>query len=295
MKISNSIDVLEYQKKTGLSLDMISLAYESEKTSKSEERIVKYLSKVIEVMESSSVGGYNDTDDKYKGKIIGNDGIKLRKRLEEGKSLCGSTISKAAAYALSTMSVNASMGKVVASPTAGSCGVLPAVLMTLRDEHGFSTEQLVEGLLVANLVGSIIARNATISGAEGGCQAEIGTASAMAAAAAVHLSGGNAQQVFDSAAMTLKNILGLVCDPIAGLVESPCAKRNAMGSANALLCAEMALSGIKSVVPFDEVVDSMYRVGRALPPSLRETSRGGLAITPTGIRLQKEIFGIKGE
>jgi L-serine dehydratase len=188
------------------------------------------------------------------------------------------------------MKVNAGMGRIVASPTAGSCGVLPAVLKTLSEQRALSEDQLIDGLLVANVIGSLVARNATISGAEGGCQAEVGTASAMAAGAAVYLAGGTADQVFHAGAMAFKNLLGLVCDPIAGLVESPCAKRNAMGATNALLCAEMSLAGIESIVPFDEVVEAMRRVGQAMPVALRETALGGLAATPTAIQITTDLF-----
>ena len=241
-------------------------------------------------MQNAVISSQDTTQPSRRGKIIGNDSRKIHDRLGSHNTVCGETIAKAAAYALSTMELNASMGKVVASPTAGSCGVMPAVLMTTKERFALDEETLISGLLAANLVGSLVAKNATISGAEGGCQAEVGTASAMASAAVVHMLGGTPEMVFNAAAMCFKNLLGLVCDPIAGLVESPCAKRNAIGAANALLCAEMSLAGIESIVPFDEVVDAMYRVGRALPPSLRETSMGGLATTKTGVQIQTDLF-----
>jgi L-serine dehydratase len=231
--------------------------------------------------------GLDEAHSEIKGKIIGDDGIKLRHRQSP---ICGETISKAASYALSTMKVNAGMGRIVASPTAGSCGVLPAVLKTLHEQLSLTEDDLIDGLLTANIIGSIVARNATISGAEGGCQAEVGTASAMSAGAAVYLAGGSPEQVFHAGAMAFKNLLGLVCDPIAGLVESPCAKRNAMGATNALLCAEMALAGIESIVPFDEVVEAMHRIGKVMPVALRETALGGLAATPTAIQITTDLF-----
>lgn len=290
MKFSHAEEIIHHCQKENTSLSDLALEYEIIKTGKSYGYIRDYLRQVLQTMNQAVHAGINDEENHIRGKIIGNDSVLLKKRYSQEKTLCGDTIAIAASYALSTMEVNASMGKIVASPTAGSCGVLPAVLITLQERFNLSEEDLIKGLLAANMVGIIVGKNATISGAEGGCQAEVGTASAMASAAAVHMMGGNVEQVFHAAAMCFKNLLGLVCDPIAGLVESPCAKRNAMGSANALLCAEMALSGIESIIPFDEVVEAMYRVGKALPPSLRETSMGGLAITKTAVKIDTELF-----
>jgi len=290
MKFSNSLDVIAYCKEHEVPLHTASMDYEIQKTGRSYGYIRDYLRSVLGVMSNAVHLGITDIDNHIKGKIIGNDSVLLKKRYESEKTVCGKTIAIAVSYALSTMEVNASMGKVVASPTAGSCGVLPAVLITMKERFDLNEDQLIEGLLAANMVGSVVARNATISGAEGGCQAEVGTASAMASAAVVHMMGGTPEQAFNAAAMCFKNLLGLVCDPIAGLVESPCAKRNGMGAANALMCAEMALSGIVSIIPFDEVVEAMYRVGKALPPSLRETSMGGLATTKTGIQIKTDLF-----
>ncbi|MBF4692963.1 L-serine ammonia-lyase, iron-sulfur-dependent, subunit alpha [Fusibacter ferrireducens] len=290
MKLTSALDIIDYCHKSSVSLDALALAYETKKTEKTPEYIESYLKSVLKVMENAVASGINDVDNHIHGKIIGNDSIQLKKRYESQKTVCGETIAKAAAYALGTMEVNASMGKVVASPTAGSCGVLPAVLVTAKERFDLTEAQLIKGLLAANMVGSIVARNATISGAEGGCQAEVGTASAMASAAVVHMMGGSVEQVFNASAMCFKNLLGLVCDPIAGLVESPCAKRNAIGAANALLCAEMSLAEIKSIIPFDEVVDAMYRVGKSMPSSLRETALGGLATTKTGIQIATDLF-----
>jgi L-serine dehydratase len=293
MKFTSGQDIITYANENKKLLHEISLSYEIEKTGRSYGYIKDYLKNVLRVMEAAVKAGINDVDNHIKGKIIGNDSVLLKKRIDHSRTVCGETVAKAVAYALSTMEVNASMGKVVASPTAGSCGVMPAVLITTKERFSLTEEKLLEGLLAANLIGTIVARNATIAGAEGGCQAEVGTASAMASGAVVHMLGGTPEQVFNAAAMCFKNLLGLVCDPIAGLVESPCAKRNGMGAANALLCAEMSLAGINSVIPFDEVVEAMYRVGKALPPSLRETSMGGLATTKTGIQINTEIFGQK--
>ena len=291
MRFSSGAEIIAYCNQNDLKLHDVSLSFEIEKTGRSYGYIRDYLKSVLKVMNDAVHAGINDKEDKIKGKIIGNDSVLMKKRIDYAKPVCGETVAKAVAYALSTMEVNASMGKVVASPTAGSCGVLPAVMITMKERYDLSDESMLQGLLAANMVGTIVARNATISGAEGGCQAEVGTASAMASGAVVHMLGGTPEQVFNAAAMCFKNLLGLVCDPIAGLVESPCAKRNGMGAANALLCAEMSLAGITSVIPFDEVVEAMYRVGKALPPSLRETSMGGLATTKTAIQINTDLFG----
>ena len=289
MQFHSAQSMIDYCLQNDIALHECSLKSEVALTGKSETEILNYLADVLNVMFEAIEMGLSDANP-YHGKIIGEDGKKLKSRRENRDPICGDVISKAASYALSTMKVNAGMGRIVASPTAGSCGVLPAVLLSLKEKFNYTSEALVNALLVANAVGSLVARNATISGAEGGCQAEVGTASAMAAAAAVYLDGGDIEEIFTSSAMAFKNLLGLVCDPIAGLVESPCAKRNAMGASNALLCAEMARSGIRSIVPFDEVVDAMYRIGRAMPAALRETSLGGLAITPTAIQISTDIF-----
>jgi len=293
MKYHSAEDVLNLINLHKLPLHTIALLTESKQTDKSEEEIISYLKEVLLVMFEAIEQGLNDKDKHYSAKIIKHDGLRLRAHLDTHVPICGDTIGKVASYALSTMQINAAMGRIVASPTAGSCGVLPAVLRVMKEQYTLPETTLIEGLLVANVMGNIVAKNATISGAEGGCQAEVGTASAMAAGAAVYMLGGTADQVFHAGAMAFKNLLGLVCDPIAGLVESPCAKRNAMGATNALLCAEMAHSGIKSIVPFDEVVDAMHRIGKVMPVTLRETALGGLAATPTAIQICTEIYETK--
>lgn len=290
MKLNTAKDVIATCTQFNVPLHEVVLQYEAEKTERTPGAIRHYLKDVLAVMATAIEAGIDDEDDRIHGKIIGNDSVRLKHRLSSARTVCGDTIAKSAAYALATMGVNASMGKIVASPTAGSCGVLPAVMMTTKERFDLEEDVLIDGLLAANMVGSLIARNATIAGAEGGCQAEVGSASAMAAAAVVHMMGGSVTQAFHAGAMCLKNLLGLVCDPIAGLVESPCAKRNAIGAANALMCAELALAGIESIVPFDEVVEAMYRVGRALPPALRETSLGGLATTKTALQIQTTLY-----
>ena len=209
--------------------------------------------------------------------------IPVSEYLENNETLTGDVIVKAMAMALSSSEVNASMGRIVACPTAGSCGILPAVVL--------SADELIKALFTSSAVGMIIGRNATLSGAEGGCQAECGSASAMAAAAVVEMMGGTPKMCLDAAAIVLKNILGLVCDPVAGLVEIPCAKRNAAGAVSALSTAELVMAGVSFHIPFDDAVTAMYQVGKSLPSELRETALGGVAITKAGLVLKKKVFG----
>ena len=199
--------------------------------------------------------------------------------------ICGPFMQEVIATALKMGEHNACMGRIVAAPTAGACGVLPAVLIPLQRKEGLDDGRMTECLYVSAAFGQIIASRASLSGAEGGCQAEIGSAAGMAAAALVHARGGSAEQMATACAMALQNVLGLVCDPVAGLVEVPCVKRNVMGAVNALSCADMALAGLTGVIPCDEVIDAMAEVGRALPSSLRDTGKGGLAATLTGRRI----------
>ncbi len=219
------------------------------------------------------------------GGLIGGEAKRIHERRESGRSVCGNILSKAVAYSMGVLEVNASMGLIVAAPTAGSSGVIPGVFLAVQEEFGFSQEEMVEALFTAGAVGYLITRNATVSGAEGGCQAEVGAASAMAAAAVAQLMGGTPEQALSAAADALANLLGLVCDPVGGLVEAPCQKRNAMGAANALVSAEMALGCGCGLIPFDEMVKTMHSVGRSMPASLRETALGGIAATPTACAL----------
>ena len=205
------------------------------------------------------------------------------------RALLGEQACKAAAAAMATVEVNAAMGRIVAAPTAGASGILPGALITLAPAYGWRDEELTRALFTAGAIGKIIATRATISGAGGGCQAETGSAAAMTAAALVELCGGTPEMSLTAAAIALKNVLGLVCDPVAGLVECPCMKRNALGAMNALLAADTALCGIKSHIPFDEVVDAMKLVGASMRRELRETALGGLAATPTAKRIARAL------
>lgn len=272
-------------------IDEIALLAEVESSGHETKQIETLLSEQLSVMRDSVQNGL-DPEIKSVGGLIGGNAYRMWQRLEKNESLVGGTLLKALSYSLAVTEVNAAMGKIVAAPTAGASGVVPGIILALQEDKSYPDEQLVKSLLVVGAIGKIIATNASLSGAEGGCQAECGSASAMAAAAAVFLAGGSSEQCLEAAAMALKGLLGLVCDPVAGLVEVPCSKRNASSTANALACAEMALAGIKSFIPFDEVVEAMFRVGNLMSPNLKETAAGGCAATPTAQRFSKMIHNL---
>ena len=223
--------------------------------------------------------------------LTGGDAVLIKNYIASGQSLAGNTLLDAVSKAVATNEVNAAMGKICATPTAGSAGVVPGVLFGLKPRLNPSRKDMLNFLLTSGAFGFVVANNASISGAAGGCQAEVGSAAAMAASATVELAGGTPQQSAEAFAICLKNMLGLVCDPVAGLVEVPCVKRNAAGASNAIVSADMALAGVTSRIPTDEVIEAMYKIGQTMPSALRETGRGGLAGTPTGQRLKQEIFG----
>ncbi len=236
-----------------------------------------------------------EASDSYTGQrrsvsgLVGGDGLKMRQYTHRDEAMSGDYVSRVITEALSMAESNACMRRIVAAPTAGSCGVLPAVLLPLWLDRRIKQKQVLEALYTASGIGAVIAHRACISGAAGGCQAEIGTASAMAAGALVQLHGGTSQQIGQAVAMALKNLMGLVCDPVAGLVEVPCVKRNVIGAVNAVSCADMALAGIESRVPVDEVITAMGEVGRRMPHEFRETALGGLAVTPFGKAVQERL------
>lgn len=236
-----------------------------------------------------------DAADSYTGTqrsvsgLVGGDGLKMRLYARRGESIGGEFMDEVIVQAISMAESNACMRRIVAAPTAGSCGVVPAVLLPLCEREHYTQHELLEALYVASGIGAVIAYRASISGAAGGCQAEIGTASAMAAGALVSLRGGTNEQIGHAVAMALKNLMGLVCDPVAGLVEVPCVKRNVIGAVNAISAADMALAGIESRIPVDEVIDAMGEVGRRMPVEFRETALGGLAATPTGKAVKERM------
>ena len=239
-----------------------------------------------------SVKEYNPTQRSLSG-LTGGDGVRYESMLASGKMMCGNYLNQAIATALKVSECNACMKRIVAAPTAGSCGVIPAVLLPYQQEYPDATEtDMIQALYVSGGFGNILAERASISGAEAGCQAEIGAASAMAAAALVYLRGGTPEACGHACAMALKNLLGLVCDPVAGLVEVPCVKRNVVGVVNAISCANMALAGITSRIPADEVIDAVAEVGAAMSADLRETARGGLAATPTAQKIANDLAAV---
>lgn len=238
------------------------------------------MNQVLEVMRNAAHQPLKNPV-KSMGGLIGGEARKLSDHAARGKSICGEVLERAITYAVAVLEVNALMGLIVAAPTAGSAGVVPGLLLALQDTYKISDGRIVDGLYNAGAIGYLAMRNATVAGAVGGCQAEIGVASAMAASAATELMGGTPRQCLDAASTVLMNMLGLVCDPVAGLVEYPCQNRNASGAANALIAAEMALSGITQLIPFDEMLNTMYAVGKHIPIELRETALGGCATAPS--------------
>lgn len=247
------------------------------------EELDAYMHAVLSVMRDSAVKGMQSDLRSVSG-LTGGNAYKLMEAVKQGKTAGGGLIGRMAARALAVAECNAAMGRIVAAPTAGACGILPAVLLTLQEEYGYTDDQLVDALYVAGAFGLVIAHRASISGAQGGCQAECGSAAGMAAAAIVHLKGGDASQSADACAFALMNLMGLVCDPVKGLVEVPCVFRNVGAISVALTAADMALSGIVCPIPCDEVIDAMRQVGDALPSTLRETGEGGCAACPSMCR-----------
>ncbi|PTH15636.1 L-serine ammonia-lyase, iron-sulfur-dependent, subunit alpha [Staphylococcus auricularis] len=255
------------------------------------EEVREQMRSNLEVMRDAVKKGTTGEGVKSVTGYTGQDAIRLQKYSENEHPLAGQEMIEAVKGAVATNEVNAAMGIICATPTAGSSGTIPGVIFKLEKTHGFDDEQLIDFLFAAALCGKVVANNASVAGATGGCQAEVGSASAIAASAAVQISGGTAEQSGHAMAIAIGNLLGLVCDPVAGLVEIPCVMRNAIGSGNALISADLALAGVESRIPVDEVIEAMDKVGRNLPSSLRETGMGGLAGTPTGQEIKRKIFG----
>ena len=285
-----SIDyLLDESAKNGQPIWQVVLREEQHDSGDSQEAILERAMHTYEVMKNAAMSGIA-TGMKSVSGLTGGDAATYYNYLRNHKSLLGSMESKAVAYALGTSGYNAAMGVVVACPTAGAAGIVPGVLIAAQEEFGFSDREAVYGLLTASAIGGVVATRAPISGAAGGCQAECGTAAAMAAAALVEVMGGSARQCVDAAALALKNCLGLACDPVAGLVEVPCVKRNGVYAVMAISAADMALAGIRSFIPLDEVIDAMYQIGCSMPSCIRETAEGGLAATPTGVAARRRLF-----
>ncbi|MCE5202080.1 MAG: L-serine ammonia-lyase, iron-sulfur-dependent, subunit alpha [Synergistaceae bacterium] len=282
-------EIICFAENNGLCLHDAVLLMDSETTGVSADDIRGKISARLTDMGRSVIEARGN---KVPCKLVSPTGGALREYAKKG-GLCGGFILSAAAIALEVATYNASMGRIVAAPTAGSCGILPGLLFAWKEFYGTEAEEtetsLTEALVVAGAIGEVIANRATLAGAEGGCQAECGAAAAMGAGALVYLQNGSNRAVASAVAITLKSVLGLVCDPVGGLVESPCIKRNGTLAAIGALSADMALAGIESLIPADEVIDAMAQIGRSIPPSLRETSRGGLAVTPTAKKLVEDI------
>ncbi|MCT4633976.1 MAG: L-serine ammonia-lyase, iron-sulfur-dependent, subunit alpha [Firmicutes bacterium] len=286
----NAVELKNICKKENMSISQVMISREVENSGRSRDEIISEMSESIEVMKSSIQKGISSKNVSMGGLLNGT-GLKLWDYAENNEPLSGKSHFEIVAKAMAVLEVNASMGKVVAAPTAGSCGILPATIITVAKQRNISNDLIINAMFNASAIGYLIAHNATVSGAEGGCQAETGAASAMAASALVEMMGGTMEQCLSAAAFTLKNIMGLVCDPIAGLVECPCQKRNGIGASNALISADMAMAGLMTIIPFDEVVEAMYIVGKVMSPSLKETAQGGIAATETGKRIEGKIFG----
>lgn len=284
-----SMDILlDETAKNGLSIGQVVLREEQRETGMTQDALLEKVSRAWQVMKNAASAGIA-TDMRSVSGLTGGDAARYYNHLRNHKNLLGTLEAKAVAYALATGGYNAAMGVIAAAPTAGAAGIVPGVLIAAQEELGFAERDALEALLTAGGVGAVIANRATISGAAGGCQAECGTAAAMAAAALTDVMGGTPRQCANAAALALKNTLGLACDPVAGLVEVPCVKRNGIYAVLAIAAADMALAGIESFIPLDEVIDAMYQIGCAMPSCIRETGEGGLAVTPTGQAAKRRL------
>ena len=288
-KFQSLIEWSKLANKYGISLAEVVVKMEASASRKSEAEIKQKMYNNLTVMKKSIEDGLKKTTPTMGG-LADREAAKVHSAIKNGL-IPDDRISKVSYRALAVSELNATMGCVVAAPTAGACGILPAILVTVAEEKNSSEEDLIDALFVAAGIGIVIAQKATLSGAEGGCQAECGSAASMAAGAAVYLSKGTPEQVLDAAALALKNSLGLVCDPVAGLVEVPCINRNAALAVQALAAADLALAGVKSVIPADEVISAMSEIGKDMASKYKETAGGGLATTPTGKKIMNKILG----
>jgi len=286
----NVAELIEIAQSSNKKISEIMIEQEMEFTGRTREEIFEQMDKNLTIMEQAVERGLEGV--KSVSGLTGGDAVLLQRYIEKGNFLTGKNILDAVSKAVATNEVNAAMGTICATPTAGSAGVVPGTLFAVKNVLNPTREEMINFLFTSGAFGFVVANNASISGAAGGCQAEVGSASGMAAAAIVEMAGGTPDQCAQAMAITLKNMLGLVCDPVAGLVEVPCVKRNAMGAANAMVAADMALAGITSTIPCDEVIDAMYKIGQTMPTALKETAQGGLAATPTGRELEAKIFGV---
>ena len=280
MDFKNANELLALCEEKNLPISEIMRIREIELGETASEIVNKKMTRVLRIMKDAAFSPIRQPV-KSMGGLIGGEARKLNLHAQEKNGLCGNLLQKAITYAMATLETNASMGLIVASPTAGSAGIVPGLMLAMQEHYQFSDEEIIRALFNASAIGYLAMRNATVAGAVGGCQAEVGVASAMAASAAVELMGGSPKECTFAASTVLMNMLGLVCDPVGGLVEYPCQNRNAAGVANAIIAAEMALAGIPQLIPLDEMIQTMFTVGKKLPAELRETAMGGCATTPS--------------
>ena len=280
MDFKKAAELLSLCKEYDKPISQIMMDRECEMTEKPLDEIRSRMAVSLQIMKDATKEAINQPSQSMGG-LIGGESRKLSDLQSSGKNIAGNLISKAIAYSMGVLEVNASMGLIVAAPTAGSSGVIPGVLLALQEEYDFTDDQIIDALFTCSAIGYLAMLNANVAGAVGGCQAEIGVAAAMAAAAVVELMGGTPEQCTDAASTVLMNMLGLVCDPVGGLVEYPCQNRNASGASNAIVAAEISLAGIHQLIPLDEMMDIMYTVGKKLPAELRETALGGCALSPS--------------
>ncbi|KYG33108.1 L-serine ammonia-lyase, iron-sulfur-dependent, subunit alpha [Priestia endophytica] len=289
MKIQSMADLVQACESEEKTIGEMMLMMEAKKTGKGKETIISMMEERLIKMKEAIDDGIKDDSTAPSG-LSGGDAVRMNGYMNQGKPLSGQYISHAMTFSLATSESNARMGVIVATPTAGAAGVLPGVLFSLHKNDGTSYKDLVMGLFTASMLGYVIANRSFISGAAGGCQAEVGSATAMAAGTIVELKGGTPKQAVNATAIAMKSLLGLVCDPVAGLVEVPCIKRNVMGTSIAFSAADLALAGIESRIPCDEVIEAMYKIGKDMPRTLRETALGGLAMTETGKKAKERLF-----
>ncbi|WBW98784.1 L-serine ammonia-lyase, iron-sulfur-dependent, subunit alpha [Oceanirhabdus sp. W0125-5] len=289
MFVNTGKDLIEICSKENISIAEYTIRTQVDTKGVEREEVIDKMRNNLKVMMESAEFALKNRVKSVSG-LIGGQAKTLYDYSLNEQTLTGEFLVRAMARALSCSEVNAAMGRIVAAPTAGSCGILPAVIISAAEKLGKNEDEMIKALFTASGVGIIIAKNATLSGAEGGCQAECGSAAAMAAAAVIEMMGGTPEMALHGAAIVIKNILGLVCDPVAGLVEIPCAKRNLAGAVNALSTVDLVMSGVTSFIPFDDVVSAMYKVGKSLPCELRETALGGVATTETGILLKNKVL-----
>ena len=280
MDFKNAQELLTLCEEKNLPISEIMRIREIELGETTAETVKEKMTRVLEIMKEPARSPIHKPVASMGG-LIGGESRKLSLHAQQKKELCGDLLQKAITYAMATLETNASMGLIVASPTAGSAGIVPGLMLAMQEHYHFSDDTIIQALFNASAIGYLAMRNATVAGAVGGCQAEVGVASAMAASAAVELMGGTPKECTYAASTVLMNMLGLVCDPVGGLVEYPCQNRNAAGVANAVIAAEMALAGIRQLIPLDEMIQTMFAVGRKLPAELRETAMGGCAVTPS--------------